>query len=373
MIYLDAAATSLQKPRAVASSSAWAIRNLASPGRGGHKAAMYAADTAFACRSELVELFHMDNPEKVIFTMNATHALNIALHSAVRVGDRVVISGYEHNAVTRPLYSLGAEVVVARSPLFDEDAALEAFDRALPGADLCVCNHVSNVFGFILPLRGIAKLCEKYGVTLIVDASQSAGALDIDFPALGAEYMAMPGHKGLFGPQGTGVLLCRDSALPLMQGGTGSNSACVEMPEELPDRLEAGTHNVAGIAGLLQGVRFVRATGTPRILRHERELCQNLASRLSKLPGFEVFRAGIPELQAGVLSMRCQGISCETFAEKLGERDVAVRAGLHCAPTAHRTAGTIDTGTVRFSFSPFNYPAEIAKTAEMVGQIAAAR
>ena len=361
MIYLDAAATSLQKPRAVAAASAWAIQNLTTPGRGGHKAAMRAADTAFACREELAGLFHMDNPEKVVFTMNATHALNVAIKSAVRPGDRVVISGYEHNAVTRPLHSLWAEVVVADSPLFDDRAAVEAFKRALPGADVCVCNHVSNVFGFVLPLREIAALCAASGVTLIVDASQSAGALDIDFPALGAEFMAMPGHKGLFGPQGTGVLLCRDTAFPLIQGGTGSFSASPEMPEDLPDRLEAGTHNIAGIAGLLRGVKFVRETGAARILRHERELCQLLAARLSKLPGAEVFCADDPILQTGVLSVRFPSVSCDALAEKLGERNVAVRAGLHCAPAAHQSAGTFDTGTLRFSVSPFNYAAEVVK------------
>jgi selenocysteine lyase/cysteine desulfurase len=218
---------------------------------------MMAAETAFNCRTEIAALFGMNDPEKVIFTMNATHALNIAIKSSVRPGDRVVVSGYEHNAVTRPLNVSGAQIAEARSPLFDQAACLDAFAKELPGADVCVCNHVSNVFGFILPIHEISRLCRRHGVTLIVDASQSAGAIDIDFSALDAEYVAMPGHKGLFGPQGTGVLLCRESALPLMQGGTGSNSAQVEMPDFLPDRLEAGTHNITGIAGLLEGVRVL--------------------------------------------------------------------------------------------------------------------
>jgi selenocysteine lyase/cysteine desulfurase len=228
---------------------------------------------------------------------------------------------------------------------------------------------VSNVFGFILPIREISRLCGRHGVTLIVDASQSAGAIDIDFPALGAEYVARPGHKGLFGPQGTGVLLCRESALPLMQGGTGSNSAQAEMPDFLPDRLEAGTHNITGIAGLLEGVRFVRETGAARILRHERELMRALAARLKKIAGLELILSPEPSVQTGVLSVRHASAACEFVAEELGKRSVAVRAGLHCSPEAHRTAGTFETGTVRFSLSPFNYAQEMSKTSEILARI----
>ena len=263
MIYLDSAATSLLKPPSVARAASMAIRTMASPGRGGHSAAMRAADTVFACRAAAAALFHVPEPERVVFTMNATHALDIAIHSLVSPGDPVVISGYEHNSVTRPLYALGAQVRVAASPLFDPAAAVDAFRRALPGARAAVCTMVSNVFGYLLPVQEIAELCAAARVPLIVDASQAAGCVALDASALGAAFVAMPGHKGLLGPQGTGILLCFAQPEPLLYGGTGSQSMLQTMPEQLPDRLEAGTHNVPGIAGLLAGIRAGRGQYRP--------------------------------------------------------------------------------------------------------------
>ena len=194
MIYLDSAATSLLKPPSVARATAMAMRTMASPGRGGHSAAMRAADTVFTCREAAAELFHVPEPERVVFTMNATHALNIAIHSLVSPGDPVVISGYEHNSVTRPLHTLGAQVRVAESPLFEPEAAVSAFRRALPGAKAVVCTMVSNVFGYLLPVQEIAELCAAAGVPLIVEASQAAGCVAFDAAALGAAFVAMPGH-----------------------------------------------------------------------------------------------------------------------------------------------------------------------------------
>ena len=214
MIYLDSAATSLLKPRSVHMAVQNAMRTMASPGRGGHRPALRAAETAYDCRVCLAELFKVPEPEDVVFTMNATHGLNIAINTLVSAGDRVVVSGWEHNAVTRPLRMLGADVDVAWAPVFDSASTIEAFRSKIPGAACVVCTHVSNVFGFILPIYEIAELCREYGVPLIVDASQSAWVLEVDARRLGAEFIAMPGHKGLLGPQGTGVLLCRGEARP---------------------------------------------------------------------------------------------------------------------------------------------------------------
>ncbi len=362
MIYFDSAATTLQKPRAVAQACARAVDHLASPGRGGHRPAMDAARTAFACREEAAALFHVPEPEQVVFTFNATHALNIAIKSLVEPGDRVVISGYEHNAVTRPLRALGAEVAEAASPLFDRKAALDAFVRELDrGAKAAVCIHVSNVFGFVLPVEEIAAACRERSIPLVVDASQSAGCEPVDFQALGAAFIAMPGHKGLYGPQGTGLLLCGHETLPVLEGGTGSESRRQEMPDFLPDRLEAGTHNITGIAGLLEGIRFVRRKGVEAIGAHERRLIRRLGSGLGKLPGCQVFLAEDPAAQAGVLSFRMEGRDCEELGELLGDRGFALRAGLHCAPLAHRTAGTLDTGTVRASVSAFSREEDVVQ------------
>lgn len=374
MIYLDSAATTLQKPKMVASATAWAVNHLASPGRGGHRPAMAAAETAFSCRAAAARLFHVDDPERVVFTFNATHGLNIAIKTLARPGSRVVVSGYEHNAVTRPLHALGVQLRVARGRLFDRQAVLEDFRRELDrGADLAVCTHVSNVFGFILPIENIAALCREREVPLIIDASQSAGCLPLDFQALGAAFAAMPGHKGLYGPQGTGLLLCGADPDPLLEGGTGSESKRQAMPEFLPDRLEAGTHNIAGIAGLLEGLRFLERQGVEKIGEKESQLIRGLGKRLGTLPGTEVFLAGDPEAQAGVLSFRLRGRDCEELGEVLGKRGFALRAGLHCAPLAHETAGTLETGTLRASVSAFNTERETGQLLRAVREIAGPR
>ena len=362
MIYLDSAATTLQKPPEVAMAATRAIRQLASPGRGGHRPAMEAAKVAFSCREEAAALFHVPTPEQVVFTASATHGLNLAIGTLVRPGARVALSGYEHNAVTRPLAALGADVSVADGPLFHPEAVAEAFDALVrPGVDAVICNHVSNVFGSVQPVEAVAEICRSRGVPLVIDASQSAGILPLDLESLGAAYIAMPGHKGLYGPQGTGVLLCGQGTAPrpLMEGGTGSLSLSQDMPDFLPDRLEAGTHNMPGIAGLLAGVRFVRQQRTDAIWHHEYALTRRAAEQLAGLPDVEVFASPDGTAQAGMISFRVTGRDAEAVGEALAERGIAVRAGLHCAPLAHRTAGTLDTGTVRVSFSAFNTPREV--------------
>lgn len=359
--YLDSAATTLQKPYTVRKAMISALEKMASPGRGGHKPAMLAAETAFACRQAAADFFHLEDPGNVIFTLNATHALNLAIKSIVKPGDTVVISGYEHNAVTRPLTALGCKIKVARSPLFEPEVMLAAFEELISNEVSCViCNHVSNVFGYVLPVKGIADLCHRRNVPFILDASQSAGVLPVHMDELGCAFIGMPGHKGLYGPQGTGLLLCGtgQETCSLLEGGTGSLSASQEMPDFLPDRLEAGTHNVPGIAGLLEGLRFVASKKEGEILRHEQELTARTVRGLSSLSGVTVYAAQRPDDQAGVLSFAVVDRDGEEIGEKLGARDIAVRAGLHCAPYAHESAGTLEKGTVRASFSYFNSPAD---------------
>ena len=372
MIYLDSAATTFQKPPAVAAAMERALATMSSPGRGGYSEAMEAAETAFACRSELAELFGVGNPERVIFTMNATHALNLAIKSLVPPGGRAVISGYEHNAVTRPLAALGAQTAVAAAPLFQPEAVTEAYARLVtPDTDAVICNHVSNVFGFIQPVEAVAALCRERGVPLIVDASQSAGMLPLDLERLGAAFIAMPGHKGLYGPQGIGVLLCGENVpvRPLLEGGTGSLSIQQEMPDFLPDRLEAGTHNMPGIAGLLAGVRYVRGRGLQSICEGERRLALVMAEGLREIPGLRVFAAPGLGHQAGVLSLVPEDRDVEEVGQALAERGIAVRSGIHCAPLAHRTAGTLETGTVRLSFSDFNTPEEVFRCLKAIRRL----
>ena len=362
MIYLDSAATTFQKPPSVTAAMQDALLTMSSPGRGGYPAAMKAAETAFQCRSELAELFGVGNPERVVFTSSATHGLNIAIKSLVPPGGKAVVSGYEHNAVTRPLTALGAEVSAAEAPLFRQSEVAAAFDRLIvPGTDAVICNHISNVFGFIQPVEAIAAMCRERGVPFIIDASQSAGVLPLDLDRLGAAFIAMPGHKGLYGPQGTGVLLCGENVpvRTLLEGGTGSLSMQQEMPDFLPDRLEAGTHNMPGIAGLLAGVRFVKQRGMANILDHERRLTLLAAEGIRMFPGAKVLAMPGLREQAGVLSFVPLKKDVEEVGTRLAEQGIAVRTGLHCASFAHKSAGTLDTGTVRVSFSDFNTRSEV--------------
>ena len=362
MIYLDSAATTFQKPPSVTAAMQDALLTMSSPGRGGYPAAMKAAETAFQCRSELAELFGVGNPERVVFTSSATHGLNIAIKSLVPPGGKAVVSGYEHNAVTRPLTALGAEVSAAEAPLFRQSEVAAAFDRLIvPGTDAVICNHISNVFGFIQPVEAIAAMCRERGVPFIIDASQSAGVLPLNLDRLEAAFIAMPGHKGLYGPQGTGVLLCGENVpvRTLLEGGTGSLSMQQEMPDFLPDRLEAGTHNMPGIAGLLAGVRFVKQRGMANILDHERRLTLLAAEGIRMFPGAKVLAMPGLREQAGVLSFVPLKKDVEEVGTRLAEQGIAVRTGLHCASFAHKSAGTLDTGTVRVSFSDFNTRSEV--------------
>lgn len=368
MIYLDSAATSLLKPASVEQAVVRAMRTMASPGRGGHRPSMLAAEEVYNCRSCAAELFNVPDPEKIVFTSNATHGLNIAINALVRPGSRVVISGFEHNSVTRPLKAAGAEIITAGRRIFDSADTAEDFARKLKNADAAVCTMVSNAFGYILPVYEIAELAAKMNVPLIIDASQAAGVLPVDFQRLNAAYIAMPGHKGLHGPQGTGILICGQEGKPLMQGGSGSDSINQLMPEYLPDRLEAGTHNVCGIAGLRAGIEFVHKKGQQNIFDHEKELLRDMAAMLRDDPDIELFydENGV---QSGVLSFRSPGKDCETISRELDERGVCTRPGLHCAPFAHESAGTLETGTVRLSFSPFITRKQVCAAAEIIKEI----
>ena len=370
MIYLDNAATTLHKPRAVDEAVRRAMHAAAGYARGGYAAAMRAGETVYACREQAAALFGVRDPARVVFTMNATHALNLAIHALAQPGMCVAVSGYEHNAVMRPLLLRGIDPIVLDTPLWDSAAMVEAAGQALAdGAELFILNHVSNVFGFAAPVEEIAALLDEKGVPLILDASQSAGLIDIDVrrhPCLAA--VCMPGHKALYGPQGTGILLALDdriAARPLLTGGTGSRSEEMRQPDFLPDALESGTPNVPGIAGLAAGIAFVRAVGPANILAHERKLTREFARALEGESRITCFAH---PAQTGVLSLTVRGAAVENIAETLARQGVAVRAGLHCAPLAHRTAGTEETGTVRFSLSFYSTAHQVEHAAALVRQ-----
>ena len=371
MIYLDNAATTLRKPPEVASAMRRALENCGGAGRGGHAAAARAAQEIYQCREAAAGLFHMKDPARVILTANATQALNLAIKGLAGPGARVLISGFEHNAVTRPLAALGAQgvkTVILPTPLFEPEMALHLFEEALSdgGAALCVCIHVSNVFGYVLPVERIAALCRDKGVPLIVDASQSAGILPIEGDS--GPIWCMPGHKGLYGPQGTGMLLLPPGMElpPQCHGGTGGNSRSPDMPSFYPDRLEAGTHNAPGAAGLAAGIRFVKKKGNGRA---DSALLKRAADLLSVIRGVRVYTAPHFFCQTGVVSFTVREDDSEWAADALSEQGIAVRGGLHCAPLAHKTADTFEKGAVRVSLSHFTAPKDIDALARAVAKI----
>ena len=368
MIYLDNGATSFRKPPQIRRAVLDAMNCCANPGRGGYREAMNAAKVVLRCRETAGELFHCQ-PEQVVFTSNCTHGLNMAIRTLVKPGSRVVVSGFEHNAVTRPLHGMGAKVTVAGRKLFDWEDTLAEFQVALDqGCDVAIFTHVSNVFGYILPVEQLAAMCRSRGVPFIVDAAQSAGILPVSLERWGADFIAMPGHKGLLGPQGTGILLCRRLPEPLMMGGTGSESVNQQMPDFLPDRGEAGTLNVPGIAGLGEGLRWLQRRGLDELLKREQWAAEICGRELEKW-GMKVFRG---THQGGTVSF-IPGCDCEEAATILAQQNIAVRAGLHCAPLAHESAGTLDTGTVRISFGHDASPAQIRALLQGVSKLPAVK
>lgn len=344
MIYLDNGATSFPKPQSVQKAVLQAMRSCANPGRGSYQAAMEAQNVVYRCR-ETAAAFFGCLPEQVVFTANCTHGLNIAIRSLVKPGNRVIVSGFEHNAVMRPLYALNAQIQIAGRKLFDWEDTLQDFERKLEeGADAVVVTHVSNVFGYILPIEEIAAMCRKRQIPFIIDAAQSAGTLPVSMD-WGASFIAMPGHKGLLGPQGTGILLCGEPGMPLLYGGTGVASREQGMPDGLPERQEAGTLNVPGIAGLYAGLRYVQQLGVEKLFRREHRQMRRCAQELNKM-GMRVYSG--PHQAATVSFVPRQ--DTEEAAQILASHGVAVRSGLHCAPLAHESGGTLQTGTVRVSF-----------------------
>ncbi len=363
MIYFDNAATTLKKPSGVARAMINALEYGGNSGRGGHKAALWSANAVYDCRVALADFFGLSNPEQVVFCYNATHAINMAVKTQLYGGGHVVISGYEHNSVVRPLVAMaekGVSYTVAHSPLFDEQAAYSAIENALQSDTKCVVmTHVSNVFGFILPIEEVNELCMRRGIALIVDASQSAGVLPIDMSRLtAAQFICMPAHKSLYGPQGLGVLLCRETEIAhtIIEGGTGSVSSELSQPSFLPDALESGTPNIPGICGLREGLRFIERHGLQSIYRHERQLVEYAAQLLGQIPGVEVF---LGKCQTGVLSVVSKVQDSETLCHALGKEGICARGGLHCSPISHKSANTLPEGTVRLSFSMFNTKQEI--------------
>jgi cysteine desulfurase family protein len=366
-IYLDNAATSFPKPESVYKAVVHAMREVgASPGRGGHRRSLEASRIIFQAREAAAGLFSIPDSSRIIFTHNATGALNLALHGTLVQGDHVITTSMEHNSLLRPLNALrsrGVEVTVVQA---GSDGIVDPEDIRVSlraNTHMVAACHMSNVCGAIQPIDRIAALCHEAGALFLLDAAQSAGCIDIDVITSGIDLLAAPGHKGLLGPPGTGLLYVAPNVAisPILEGGTGTNSTSEEQPLTLPDGFETGTHNLPGIAGLKAGIDFILKTGINEIFRHERKLLDEAEFQLSRIPGVIIYGPIDKTVRGSVLSFTVSGVDASLLATELDHGfDIAVRAGLHCAPQAHRTLGTFPDGTIRLSPGWFNTSEEIA-------------
>lgn len=360
-IYLDNAATSFPKPEVVYGAVDRTQRNVgANPGRGGHRLALDAGRIVFETREALGEFFHIRDASRIAFTANATEAINIALFGLLQPGDRVVTSSMEHNAVTRPLRALEDRgVKVVKMPA-DARGFIDPADLHRACAEptrMVVLSHCSNVTGTLQPIEEIGPWCRREGILLLLDAAQSAGLFTIDVEAMGIDLLAVPGHKGLMGPQGTGFLYARPglTPAPLIYGGTGGNSHSDLPPEELPERFESGTLNTPGLAGLKAGVDFIMDEGMERIREHEHQLGRQLIEGLRQIPGIRLYGPLDARFHGGAVSFNLEEYDPAELGFLLDhDYHILSRAGLHCAPDAHRTIGSFPRGTVRVSPGYFN-------------------
>ena len=359
MIYWDNAATTWPKPSTVRESACKAVSLYgANPGRAGHRMAMATAEQVYESRQAVAKFFMLDNPAGVVFTANCTAALNVVISSFLQEGGRAVTSDLEHNAVMRPLTAFAPNRFDVVSWCSDEDELVERFRKNIrPDTKLMICTHASNVFGVVLPIRKLGELAHRYGLLFCVDAAQTAGVLPIDMEQDDIDYLCVAAHKGLYAPMGNGILLCREQERlkPLIYGGTGSHSLLLTQPEELPDRLESGTLNTSGICGVHAGVEFVNRLGRERIHNYEIRLLQHVYDQLHTHPSLRFYTARPQEgFNAPVLSLNVNDMPSEQVASILDCYGIAVRAGFHCAPCAHRHFGTLERGTVRLSPSAFS-------------------
>lgn len=375
MIYLDNAATSFPKPARVITEQMHCMRSYCgNAGRGSHALALAAAEKIYECRAALSDLFGAAGAERIVFSMNTTTALNTVIKGVLKRGDHVLISDMEHNAVLRPVVKLAekGEITYTVFPTFptlpnrtDRQILASILERIRPNTRLLIAAHASNICSATLPIEAIGRLCRERGVLFCVDAAQSAGHFPIDVERMQIDFLCAPGHKGLMGPQGVGILVLGKDAVcdTLIEGGSGYHSRDSSMPDDPPERYEAGTLPLPSIAGLLEGIRELQRHETDAIYAHECELCRRLAARLSKIEGITLYA---PHLTGSILLFSSDRIPSEKLGQQLNTLGFCVRAGLHCAPLAHQTLGTPADGAVRVSPSFLNTAAQIDAFADAV-------
>jgi len=379
LLYFDNAATSWPKPEVTPAAMDRYLREIGgSPGRSGHRLSIEAGRLISEAREAVARLFGADDPFRIVFTKNATEALNIAFKGLLKPGDHVITSSMEHNSVMRPLRALEAEGLAVSVIPCSVRGELDPADippAIRPNTRAIILTHASNVTGTILPIGEAGRISHEHGLILIVDAAQTAGALPIAVEEMGIDLLAFTGHKALFGPPGTGGLYIKkgmeEQIQPLMTGGTGSRSEFEEQPAFLPDKFESGTPNTIGLAGLGAGVSWILAKGVDSIRAHEVHLTERFIGGLQEIPGVTLYGPVDPARRTAVVSFNIAGLMPSEAAQELDERfAIMSRPGLHCAPAAHRTIGTFPQGTIRFGFGFFNTPDEIDAALEAIRDLA---
>jgi len=379
MIYFDNPATSWPKPPQVKEAMVKFMEEIgANPGRSGHALSIEAARIIYEAREALSVLFHVQDSSRIVFTLNATESINLALKGVLKYKDHVITSSMEHNSVMRPLRDLEKRgIALTVVPCF-EDGTLdprEVEKQVQSTTKMIVLNHASNVTGTLLPIGEVGKIAREYNLLFLVDAAQTAGAYPIEVDKDRIDLLAFTGHKSLYGPQGTGGLVIGErinekEMTPLKQGGTGSRSEFEEQPDFLPDRLESGTPNGVGIAGLLAGIQFVLGKGVEQIRQNESTLLEKLIMGLKKIPQVKLYGPERQEDRMATLSFNFTHLSPSDGASRLEkEFGILCRPGLHCAPAAHHTIGTFPEGTIRFGLSAFNTEEEIKTAIQAIFQI----
>ena len=375
LVYLDNAATTFPKPLSVIEAVARCLRESGgNPGRGSHTMALRASEVLFACREEAADFFGAPGSDKVIFTMNTTYALNIAVKSVLHPGDHVLISDSEHNSVFRPIAQAASRREISYSVFSTRGAEADILSsirsKLRPETRLLVCTHVPNTGNTVLPAAKIGALCREKKITFILDGAQSAGHLPIHVEKMGIDALCVPGHKGLYGPQGCGMIVCGSDRLAagktLMEGGSGVHSRTIEMPDILPERFEAGTMPTPTVAGLAEGIRFVRKVGVDAIHDAEKALWICAYKGLKELRHVRVYGT----IPGAVLLFNVDGVSPSAVGEMLDKEGICVRSGFHCAPLAHESLGTATTGAVRASFGVFNTEKDVKRLIDAVWKIA---
>ncbi|WP_026476769.1 aminotransferase class V-fold PLP-dependent enzyme [Alkaliphilus transvaalensis] len=361
MIYLDNAATTYPKPEEVYNAMMDQMKGFgANPGRSGHKMAIEAGRLIFNTREMIARFFNIDNPMQIIFTANATESLNLAIKGVLKSGDHVITTSMEHNSILRPIKSLekiGVENTIIQCNS-EGIVNIEDIKGAIKSnTKMIAMTHASNVTGTIMPVEEVGRIAKESGLYFLLDAAQTAGVYEIDVKKLNIDLLALPGHKGLLGPQGVGILYIREDldVMHMKEGGTGSKSEELIQPEMLPDRYESGTPNTPGIAGLAKGIEFIQKTGLDQIRQHEEMLTQYFIDELKKIEIVKIYGPKDAKKQAAVVSINIGEEDSSEIAYILDKVfEIAVRPGLHCAPYTHKTIGTFEQGTVRFSIGYFN-------------------